>query len=339
MTRSQNSNIFVTVSSSLSNKQYRDKLLVIERVIVTVDTPLTEIQNEAVPQAGDVVKRHRLSTRIWHWINAVTLLILLMSGLMIFNAHSRLYWGQYGANADAHADKAWLVIANENQQGFVQIGGTKIDTTGVLGVWTNARGEVKTRAFPYWATIPSDYSLAIARRWHFAFAWILAIALTFYMARSLFNGHIRRDLHIRRPEWSPRHIWQDIKDHARLRFPTGAEALKYNILQKLAYISVIFVLLPLMIFTGLTMSPGMGAAWPWLLDVFGGRQSARSIHFISAFGLIAFFGVHMAMVLLAGPFNELRSIITGYYKLPGKRGSVGSIDQEPIAVIAREEVV
>jgi thiosulfate reductase cytochrome b subunit len=270
------------------------------------------------PQAGDVVKRHRLSTRIWHWINAITLLTLLMSGLMIFNAHSRLYWGQYGANNDS----AWLQIYDQNERGFLQIGDTRIDTTGVLGVWTNAKGESKAHAFPYWATIPSDYSLAIARRWHFAFAWVLALALTLYMIRSLFNGHIRRDLHIKRAEWSPRHIWQDIKDHARLRFPTGAEALKYNILQKLAYISVIFVLIPLMIFTGLTMSPGMGAAWPWLLDLFGGRQTARSIHFISAFGLIAFFFVHMAMVLLAGPFNEVRSIITGYYRLPGKQEPV-----------------
>ncbi len=272
------------------------------------------------PKAGDVVKRHRLSTRVWHWVNAITILTLLMSGLMIFNAHSRLYWGQYGANNDA----AWLRIYNENDRGYVQIGNTRVDTTGVLGVFTNAKGETKTKAFPYWATIPSDYSLAIARRWHFAFAWVLSLALTFYMIRSLINGHVRRDLHIRRAEWSPRHIWQDIKDHARLRFPTGAEALNYNILQKLAYISVIFVMIPVMILTGLTMSPGMGAAWPWLLDLFGGRQSARSIHFISAFALVAFFFVHMAMVLLAGPFNELRSIITGYYRLPGKRESIQS---------------
>jgi thiosulfate reductase cytochrome b subunit len=270
------------------------------------------------PQSGDVVKRHRLSTRVWHWINAVTLLTLLMSGLMIFNAHSRLYWGQYGANNDA----AWLQIYDQNERGFLQVGNTRIDTTGILGVWTNAKGHIKAYAFPYWATIPSDYSLAIARRWHFAFAWVLSLALTFYMVRSLINGHVRRDLHIRRAEWSLRHIWQDVKDHARLRFPTGAEALNYNILQKLAYISVIFVLIPLMIFTGLTMSPGMGAAWPWLIDLFGGRQTARSIHFICAFGLVAFFFVHMAMVLLAGPFNEVRSIITGYYRLPGKQKPV-----------------
>src|SRR3546814_946802 len=77
----------------------------------------------------------------------------------------------------------------------------------------------------------------------------------------LFGGHLRRDRHVRRAEWSPRHIWRDVKDHARLRFPKGEAAARYGILQKLSYIGVIFVALPLMIATGLTMSPGMNAAW------------------------------------------------------------------------------
>lgn len=263
---------------------------------------------------GDVVKRHRLSTRLWHWTNALTLLVMLMSGLMIFNAHGRLYWGQYGANDD----KAWLVIDDAGDTGFVELAGVRVETTGVLGIWTNEEGEVKRRAFPYWVTIPSGYDLQAARRWHFTFAWILAVALTLYMLRSLWNGHVRNDLHIRKWEWSVSHIWHDIKEHARLRFPTGAAAKDYNILQKFAYISVIFIMLPLIIFTGLTMSPAMNAAWPWLLDLFGGRQSARSIHFLCAFGLVGFFFVHMAMVVLAGPVNEVRSMITGKYRLPGK---------------------
>ena len=263
---------------------------------------------------GDVIKRHRLSTRIWHWTNALTLVVMLMSGLMIFNAHPRLYWGQYGANDDP----AWLVIDDTKDTGFTEVASVRVNTTGVLGVWTDAEGTLRKRAFPYWATIPSGYDLQAARRWHLTFAWVLSLALLFYMARSLWNGHVRRDLHIRKAEWSPRHVWTDIKDHARLRFPTGDAAKNYNILQKISYIGVIFILLPLMIFTGLTMSPAMNAAWPWLLDVFGGRQSARSLHFISAFALVAFFFVHIAMVLLAGPVNEVRSIITGRYRLPGK---------------------
>ena len=98
-------------------------------------------------------------------------------------------------------------------------------------------------------------------------------------------------------------------------------ALSYNILQKLSYVGVIFVLLPLMILTGLTMSPAMDAAWPWLLDLFGGRQSARSIHFICAIAAsLAFILVHLVMVVLAGPMNEIRSMITGRYPRCRRKG-------------------
>jgi len=261
------------------------------------------------------VYRHRLPTRIWHWVNAVALLILLMSGLMIFNAHPRLYWGQYGANPD----HAWFAVGATPTTGFVRIGETRIETTGVLGRWTDAQGVEQTWAFPGWATIPTSYSLVDGRRWHLLFAWVLAIGLTLYMLWTALRGHLRKDLHVRRHEWSPRHIWRDIKEHARLRFPKGEAAARYGILQKLSYIGVIFVLLPLMIFTGLTMSPGMGAAWPWLLDIFGGRQSARSLHFIAAWLLVAFFLVHIVMVLLAGPVNEVRSMVSGWFRLPPER--------------------
>lgn len=276
------------------------------------DTPVAPSE----PTQPVRVYRHRLPARIWHWINAVTLLILLMSGLTIFNAHPRLYWGEYGANFD----RAWLVIGSTPDSGYLRVGDLRIETTGVLGRWTDAQGAERTGAFPGWATIPTSYSLADGRRWHLLFAWILSIGLTLYMLWTLLGGHLRKDLHVRRAEWSPRHIWHDVKQHARLRFPRGEAAARYGILQKLSYIGVIFVALPLMIATGLTMSPGMNVAWPWLLDVFGGRQSARSIHFITASALVAFFLVHVAMVLLAGPVNEVRSMITGWFRLQPGRG-------------------
>jgi Ni/Fe-hydrogenase b-type cytochrome subunit len=231
--------------------------------------------------SGTRVKRHRLSTRLWHWLNALCLYVLFTSGLGIFNAHPRLYWGQYGANFD----RPWLQLER----------------------------------FGSWITLPAHYSLAMSRHWHLTFAPIFAFALLGYMVWSLFNRHVARDLAFRRGELAPGHIWQDIKDHARLHFPTGEAALRYNVLQKASYIGVIFVALPLVILTGLTMSPGMNAAWPWLVDLFGGRQSARSIHFIAAFALVAFFVVHILMVVLAGPVNEVRSMITGRYRLPGER--------------------
>jgi len=149
---------------------------------------------------------------------------------------------------------------------------------------------------------------------------VLGFSLLAYMVWSLLNRHISRDLAFRKGELKPSHILHDIADHARLRFPTGAAALRYNVLQKASYIGVIFILLPTIILTGLTLSPGMNAAWPWLVELFGGRQSARSIHFIVAWLLVAFFLVHILMVVLAGPFNEVRSMITGRYRLPKARG-------------------
>jgi thiosulfate reductase cytochrome b subunit len=266
------------------------------------------------PVAGELVKRHRVATRLWHWVNVLTVAVMLMSGLMIFNAHPRLYWGEYGANPD----KAWLEIGSTEHTGFVQAGPVRVPTTGVLGRWTDADGKLQRRAFPYWVTIPSRYSLADARLWHLAFAWVLALGLAAYMIASLVNRHFKRDLRIRRDEVRPAHLWADIKDHARLKFPTGAAALNYNILQKLAYASVLFVMLPLIILTGLAMSPAVDSGWGWLLDLLGGRQSARSMHFITAMALVGFFVVHIAMVVLAGPINEIRSMVTGWYRLPGK---------------------
>jgi len=272
----------------------------------------------ATPRGGERVRRHRLSTRLWHWTNLVAITIMLMSGLMIFNAHPRLYWGQFGANPD----HAWLQVSADGARGEIRIGSHAFDTTGLMGVAVDDHGELQAQAFPGWMTIPSTYSLADARLWHLAFAWVLAFALLGYLVWSLLNGHLRRDLHITRAEWSPRHILADIADHARLRFPTGAAALRYNVLQKLAYCAVLFGLIPLAILTGLTMSPAMNAAAPWLLELFGGRQSARSLHFLAALGLVLFVVVHLAMVVLAGPFNEVRSMITGWYRLPREKPRV-----------------
>lgn len=280
---------------------------------------MTEANQGAVagPSGGELVYRHRLATRIWHWLNALAVFVMLMSGLMIFNAHPRLYWGQFGANYD----RAWLQIGTTATTGYIEIVGARIDTTGLLGRWKDAEGNERTNAFPYWATIPSTYNLALARRWHLAFAWLLAFGLLFHMIASLLNRHIQRDLRLRRDEVKPGHIWHEIKQHARLRLPTGAAALRYNILQKLSYIAVLFVLIPLMILTGLAMSPGMDAAWGWLIHLFGGRASARSIHFIAAMLLVGFIAVHLLLVLLAGPFNEIRSMITGRYRLPRERAT------------------
>lgn len=257
--------------------------------------------------ASPLVYRTRLPVRIWHWVNALCIFALLMSGFTIFNAHPRLYWGKYGANFDA----PWLVIGHSGTSGFLSVGGWRIPTTGVLG-WT----ESSTKAFPPLVTIPSHYNLAAGREWHFFFAWLLVIGFVLFVLYALLSRHLQRDILPSRNELRPANLWHDIAQHARLRFPGGEAARAYNTLQKIAYAVVILVLIPLVVLTGMTMSPALNAAWPWLLDLFGGRQSARSIHFLCAMGLAGFILVHLLMVLLAGPFNELRSIVTGWYRLP-----------------------
>jgi thiosulfate reductase cytochrome b subunit len=262
----------------------------------------------APPPPETIVYRHRLPTRLWHWVNALSVFVMLMSGLMIFNAHPHLYWGAYGANHD----HAWLEIS----PGHLRVGPVTVPTFGLLGV-TPAGGRFV--AFPPLVTIPSHYDLAGARHWHFFFAWLLVLPGLCYWLWGFARRHIQRDLAPTRQELAPRHILHDIGQHARLRFPTGEAAKRYNILQKLAYLSVLFGLLPIVILTGLTMSPQLDAAWPWLLVLFGGRQSARSIHFLCAMGLALFILVHLIMVVLAGPLNEIRSMITGRYRLPKER--------------------
>jgi thiosulfate reductase cytochrome b subunit len=265
--------------------------------------------------ARPLVYRHRLATRLWHWVNAVAVFCLLMSGLMIFNAHPMLYWGEYGANFDRPA----LKIGADGGRGYLRIGDWEVTTTGVLGVSAGADGRPRPLAFPRWATIPSDYSLADGRRWHIFFAWVLTIGGVAFLAASLWNGHLRRDLLPTRQQLRPRHLLHDLGEHLRLRFPAGESARSYNALQKLSYVGVIFGLLPLVILTGWTMSPGLNAAWPWLLDLFGGRQSARTLHFVAATLIALFILVHVLMVLLSHPLAELRAMITGWFRLPKER--------------------
>ena len=261
-----------------------------------------------------LVYRTRLPVRLWHWANALSVIVMLMSGMMIFNAHPRLYWGQFGANFD----HAWLEIGSHGVHGYLAVLGVEIPTTGVLGY----AGGVAD-AFPPLVTLPSHYNLPVARLWHFLFAWALAGGWTIFSLYAIFSRHLSRDLLLKREELRPSALWHDIKEHARLRLPRGEAARHYNPLQKLAYLGVLGILVPALVITGLAMSPTMDAVWPWLLTITAGRQSARSIHFLCAAALAGFLLVHLAMVVLAGPFNELRSMITGWYRLPPERPDAG----------------
>ena len=259
------------------------------------------------------IYRHFLPVRITHWVNVLCLTILLMSGLQIFNAHPALYWGQKSDFEHPFVSIGADPGATDTLRGAVTILGYSIPTTGVLGISENSSGRVVERGFPTWATLPSDQDLSTGRLWHFFFAWLFVLNGLAYLLYALFSGHVWRDLIPSRAQW--RHLGAEIWDHLRLRFPKGEEARHYNLLQKLAYLVVIFGLLPLVILAGFTMSPQLDAAFPFLLDLFGGRQSARTLHFLAAFGLLAFVIIHLLMVLVSGLWNNLRSMITGRYSI------------------------
>lgn len=254
---------------------------------------------------GPLIYRQRLTTRVTHWVWAISLSFLMLTGLQIFNAHPSLHFGN--ESGFDYQNAVFQIGARETPDGvagFTRIGGWEFDTTGVLGV---QNGDVQ--AIPAALTIPSNQSLATGRVIHFFFAWLLVGSLSVWAVASAFNGHLRQLA----PSWRDlAALPRDIADHARLRFHHGRN---YNVLQKLAYAGVLFVALPLMIATGLSMSPSMNAFAPWLPELFGGRQSARTIHFLVMLALVAFFVVHMAMILAAGPLNELRSIVTGWYRI------------------------
>ena len=265
------------------------------------------------------VYRHRLVTRVCHWVNVLALSVLLMSGLQIFNAHPRLYWGQYGANADpALLEMGAVQNQDGSATGVTKLGPWTFKTSGVLGL-SKVDGQPQQRGFPAWITLPSYQDLATGRRWHFFFAWLFVINGAVYWLHTLISGHLKKDLLLRPEEARLRPLLQDVWDHIRLKKPQGEAATRYNPLQKIAYLKVIVLLLPLMLLTGLTMTPGMDAAWPILLTVFGGRQSARTLHFITANLLVLFLIIHLVEVLLTGVVNEVRSMITGWWVVKAEK--------------------
>ena len=274
--------------------------------------PMDDTVMHAAPTpATETVYRHTRVVRVTHWINLICIAFLLFSGLQIFNAHPMLYWGQYGADADPPFVSLGAVYAPDHSlRGVTKIGPIKFASTGLFGVSHN-----EIRGYPSWLTLPASRNLAAGRRWHFFMAWIFALNGLVYLISSAVNGHFRRDLVPTRAQIKPAHIWQNIIEHAQFKHPVGEEARTYNVLQKLAYLGVI-LLMVLMVLTGLTMSPGIDAFAPGLLWVFGGRQSARTIHWICANLIVLFVLVHVVEVFIAGVVNEIGSMITGRYTYP-----------------------
>ena len=261
-----------------------------------------------------VIYRHSRIVRVTHWINLLAISLLLMSGLQIFNAHPSLYWGQSGADFDPPLLALRAVgVSTGHPVGVTWIAGHAWRTTGLFGVSAGADGQ---RAIQGISALGHPAELARpGRRAAMAFLPGLGVRAQ------------RADLSARRPAQRPLPPRPGAdagpaaaRPHpARHLGPHPAEAAcrrggqVYNVLQKLAYLAVVFLLLPAMVATGLTMSPGIDAAAPWLLTLFGGRQSARTVHFISANLIVLFVLVHVVEVVIAGAFNEIGSMITGWY--------------------------
>ena len=280
---------------------------------------MLDAETLAAPRAdratrGYLYHRHALIVRITHWVNAIALAALLMSGLNIFNAHPSLSWGR-----SSYSDRAPIfetgaaTAADGSLIGVTRIFNRNFNTTGVLGVSSSGDRQV-VKGFPSWITVPSFPWLAMARHWHFFFAWLLVINGCIYLAYSAISRHLANDLLPTRLDW--RSVGRSIVEHIRFRHPTGVAATRYNVLQKVAYLTVIFVLVPLMILTGCAMSPRLDSLQSGWVELVGGRQSARTLHFVAAWALVLFVLVHVFEVLVSGVWNNLRSMITGCYRIP-----------------------
>ena len=255
--------------------------------------------------------------RTTHWLWALAVLVLVMSGLQIFNAAPYL-------DASDKSNPARRVLAFDAQKvdgrpvGTTTLFGHSFTTTHLFGYTDDGMGEEDARAFPAWATLPGPQDLADGRRWHLLFAWALFIAWLTYLISEGIRGKLR-DLIMRPADFAkllPMQLY-----YLRLRKDPPPHGT-YNPLQKLTYNVVLFVMFPLLIITGLALSPGLDSALPWLTVVLGGRQFARTWHFTLMALLIGYFATHMMLVVTTGLWNNMRSMITGWFVL-GEHDGVG----------------
>lgn len=260
------------------------------------------------------IYRYAVTTRLSHWFWVVAFAVLVSSGLQIFNAAPYL-------DASDKSNPARRVLSIQSPTdgvGTTTVFGRTLTTTGWLGWTDDGMGGRGARGFPSWLTIPSFQDLADGRRWHLFFAWFAMLCWLAWICSSAIKGNLREL--ILRPADLPK-LWPMQAYYLRLRKEPPPHGT-YNPLQKAAYTAIMFVIAPLVVLTGLALSPGVDAVAQPLTILFGGRQFARLWHFAGMLLLIGFFVIHTFQVATQGVFNQMRSMITGWYR-PGDRDGVG----------------
>jgi len=231
--------------------------------------------------------RHALLVRLTHWLISIAFLALLVTGVEIVLSHPRFYWGETG----------------------------NVNTTPLFKIPVPASRALVPTGYGYVLPDQNGWS----RYLHFQSAWLLVLTGFLYVAVGILSGHFHRNLLPTFADLSPKRLAASIFEHLRLRRPSSEEAWSYNVLQRLTYLLVIFVLCPLVIWTGLAMSPAFVSALPGAVNLLGGQQSARTLHFFVSALLVLFLLVHIFMVFLAGFRNRMRAMITGRAAEPLER--------------------
>jgi len=241
------------------------------------------------------VGRHARWVRISHWIVTVSVLTLAFTGVEILMVHPRLYWGNAGNDLTPALFE--LPISRNHQHGG----------------WEKSMPFFPDGAGPISAS--RTYDIFNQNGWgrslHFLSAWCLALPGVVYLLAGIFGGHFRSHIWPRAGELTPRLFWRDVVDHLHLRIPPATGGPGYGLLQKCAYSVVVFVVAPLMVATGLAMSPAVTAAYPFLSSIFGGYQSARTIHFFTFVALLLFAFVHVVMIIKSGFRRQIRAMTVG----------------------------
>ena len=223
--------------------------------------------------------RHSLLVRVTHWLTTIAFLALLVTGLELVVSHPRFYWGETG----------------------------NVNTEPLFKIPIPSSRHLVSTGYGYMLPDQNGWS----RYLHFQSAWLLVLTGLVYVGVGLSRGHFRRELFPARSDLSTKRLMNSIAEHLRLKRPGAEEVWSYNVLQRLAYLVIIFVGFPLIIWTGLAMSPSFVSAFPAAVNVLGGQQSARTLHFFLTGGLVLFLLVHLAMIFLAGFWSRVRAMIIG----------------------------